>query len=161
PEHWLGLLFGVAALCEIPVMLMAGKLAERWGTSKLLMLGISSGIVFYALMLTHTGFIAMMGAQVLNGFFIGVCATLGMVILQDMMQDRLGTASTLFSSLLSVSSLVASLSVGVVGEYFNYFSTLYVSFFGVVIALFLLVLFSQLQHKVSLSLAMQSKVSVR
>ncbi|MGL4223749.1 MAG: sugar efflux transporter [Vibrio sp.] len=161
PEHWLGLLFGVAALCEIPVMLMAGKLAERWGTSKLLMLGISSGIVFYALMLTHTSFIAMMGAQVLNGFFIGVCATLGMVILQDMMQDRLGTASTLFSSLLSVSSLVASLSVGVVGEYFNYFSTLYVSFFGVVIALFLLVLFSQLQHKVSLSLAMQSKVSVR
>jgi len=161
PEHWLGLLFGVAALCEIPVMLMAGKLAERWGTSKLLMLGISSGIVFYALMLTHTGFIAMMGAQVLNGFFIGVCATLGMVILQDMMQDRLGTASTLFSSLLSVSSLVASLSVGVVGEYFNYFSTLYVSFFGAAIALVLLVVFSQLQHKVSLSPAMPSKVSVR
>ncbi|MGL5429964.1 MAG: sugar efflux transporter [Vibrio sp.] len=161
PEHWLGLLFGVAALCEIPVMLMAGKLAERWGTSKLLMLGISSGIVFYALMLTHTGFIAMMGAQVLNGFFIGVCATLGMVILQDMMQDRLGTASTLFSSLLSVSSLVASLSVGVVGEYFNYFSTLYVSFFGAAIALVLLVVFSQLQHKASLSPAMPSKVSVR
>ncbi|MGL4380923.1 MAG: sugar efflux transporter [Vibrio sp.] len=161
PEHWLGLLFGVAALCEIPVMLMAGKLAERWGTSKLLMLGISSGIVFYALMLTHTGFIAMMGAQVLNGFFIGVCATLGMVILQDMMQDRLGTASTLFSSLLSVSSLVASLSVGVVGEYFNYFSTLYVSFFGAAIALVLLVVFSQLQHKVSFSPAMPSKVSVR
>uniref|UniRef100_UPI003F58AE7C MFS transporter n=1 Tax=Vibrio cholerae TaxID=666 RepID=UPI003F58AE7C len=30
PEHWLGILFGTAALCEIPVMLMAGKLAARW-----------------------------------------------------------------------------------------------------------------------------------
>ncbi|KAA3492524.1 MFS transporter, partial [Vibrio mimicus] len=92
PEHWLGLLFGTAALCEIPVMLMAGKLAQRWGTNKLLMLGIASGMLFYGVMLTHTGFIAMMAAQVLNGFFIGVCATLGMVVLQDMMQDRLGTA---------------------------------------------------------------------
>lgn len=73
PEHWLGLLFGTAALCEIPVMLMAGKLAERWGTNKLLMLGITSGILFYGVMLTHTGFVAMMAAQVLNGF-LSACA---------------------------------------------------------------------------------------
>ncbi|EGR4143237.1 sugar efflux transporter [Vibrio cholerae] len=160
PEHWLGLLFGTAALCEIPVMLMAGKLAERWGTNKLLMLGITSGILFYGVMLTHTGFVAMMAAQVLNGFFIGVCATLGMVVLQDMMQDRLGTASTLFSSMLSISTLVASLSVGVVGEFYNYFSTLYVSLTGAFSALLLLALFSQLQRKAIPTEAVQSGVSV-
>ncbi|MFG0604548.1 sugar efflux transporter [Vibrio mimicus] len=160
PEHWLGLLFGTAALCEIPVMLMAGKLAQRWGTNKLLMLGITSGMLFYGVMLTHTGFIAMMAAQVLNGFFIGVCATLGMVVLQDMMQDRLGTASTLFSSMLSISTLVASLSVGVVGEFYNYFSTLYVSLTGAFSALLLLMLFSQLQRKVTQAELAQSAVSV-
>ncbi|EGR0603848.1 sugar efflux transporter [Vibrio cholerae] len=160
PEHWLGILFGTAALCEIPVMLMAGKLAERWGTNKLLMLGITSGILFYGVMLTHTGFVAMMAAQVLNGFFIGVCATLGMVVLQDMMQDRLGTASTLFSSMLSISTLVASLSVGVVGEFYNYFSTLYVSLTGAFSALLLLALFSQLQRKAIPTEAVQSGVSV-
>ncbi|WP_154171955.1 sugar efflux transporter [Vibrio metoecus] len=160
PEHWLGLLFGTAALCEIPVMLMAGKLAQRWGTNKLLMLGITSGMLFYGVMLTHTGFIAMMAAQVLNGFFIGVCATLGMVVLQDMMQDRLGTASTLFSSMLSISSLVASLSVGVVGEFYNYFSTLYVSLTGAFSALILLALFSQLQRKSVLVESASNEVSV-
>ncbi|EEY43902.1 sugar efflux transporter [Vibrio mimicus] len=160
PEHWLGLLFGTAALCEIPVMLMAGKLAQRWGTNKLLMLGIASGMLFYGVMLTHTGFIAMMAAQVLNGFFIGVCATLGMVVLQDMMQDRLGTASTLFSSMLSISTLVASLSVGVVGEFYNYFSTLYVSLTGAFSALILLTLFSQLQRKTVQVESSQSEVSV-
>ncbi|ENM5890489.1 sugar efflux transporter [Vibrio mimicus] len=160
PEHWLGLLFGTAALCEIPVMLMAGKLAQRWGTNKLLMLGIVSGMLFYGVMLTHTGFIAMMAAQVLNGFFIGVCATLGMVVLQDMMQDRLGTASTLFSSMLSISTLVASLSVGVVGEFYNYFSTLYVSLTGAFSALILLTLFSQLQRKTVQVESTQSEVSV-
>lgn len=141
-------------------MLMAGKLAERWGTNKLLMFGITSGILFYGVMLTHTGFVAMMAAQVLNGFFIGVCATLGMVVLQDMMQDRLGTASTLFSSMLSISTLVASLSVGVVGEFYNYFSTLYVSLTGAFSALLLLALFSQLQRKAIPTEAVQSGVSV-
>ncbi|PAR37527.1 sugar efflux transporter [Vibrio metoecus] len=160
PEHWLGLLFGTAALCEIPVMLMAGKLAQRWGTNKLLMLGITCGMLFYGVMLTHTGFIAMMAAQVLNGFFIGVCATLGMVVLQDMMQDRLGTASTLFSSMLSISTLVASLSVGVVGEFYNYFSTLYVSLTGAFSALILLTLFSQLQRKSVLVESATDEVSV-
>ncbi|PAR51389.1 MFS transporter [Vibrio metoecus] len=160
PEHWLGLLFGTAALCEIPVMLMAGKLAQRWGTNKLLMLGITSGMLFYGVMLTHTGFIAMMAAQVLNSFFIGVCATLGMVVLQDMMQDRLGTASTLFSSMLSISTLVASLSVGVVGEFYNYFSTLYVSLMGAFSALILLTLFSQLQRKSVLLESATDEVSV-
>ncbi|EEX94481.1 hypothetical protein VIOR3934_19115 [Vibrio orientalis CIP 102891 = ATCC 33934] len=144
---WLGFLFGAGALCEIPVMLYAGKLAARFGTIKLLMLGLVSGVAFYSVMLTNTTFIAMLMAQVLNGFFIGVCATLGMVVLQDMMKDRLGTASTLFSNMLNVSMLVASLSVGVVGELFNYYSTLYVSLAGSLTAIVLLALFAVSESK--------------
>ncbi|EGR1261906.1 MFS transporter [Vibrio cholerae] len=157
PEHWLGILFGTAALCEIPVMLMAGKLAARWGVNRLLTLGIFIGIVFYALMLIYTSFGGMMAAQVLNGVFIGICATLGMVVLQDMMQDRLGTASTLFSSMLSISSLVASLAVGIVGELFNYFSTLYVSLLGAMLALILLLLFTQALRKGGLNEGLPSE----
>ncbi|MDA0128332.1 sugar efflux transporter [Vibrio sp. MarTm2] len=144
---WLGILFGAGALCEIPIMLGAGRLAERVGTIKLLMMGIASGIAFYFVMLMSTSFAAMLAAQLLNGFFIGVCATLGMVVLQDMMKDRLGTASTLFSNMLNVSMLVASLSVGVVGELFNYYSTLYVSFAGSIAALILLALFAAIETK--------------
>jgi len=145
--NWLGLLFGAGALCEIPIMLSAGKLAEKIGTIKLLMLGILSGMCFYLVMLTSTSFASMLAAQLLNGFFIGVCATLGMVVLQDMMKHRLGTASTLFSNMLNVSMLVASLSVGVVAQMFDYYSTLYVSFAGSVAALTLLGLFSILEGK--------------
>lgn len=143
--NWLGLLFGTAALCEIPVMLWAGRLAQKVGTIRLMMLGIAMGVLFYMVMLTSQSFTSMLVAQVLNGFFIGVCATLGMVVLQDMMRDRLGTASTLFSSMLSISMLVASLSVGIVGELYNYYSTLYVSLAGVIIAVVLLWFFA---HKV-------------
>jgi len=78
-------------------------------------------------------------AQILNGIFIGTCATLGMVVMQDMMKDKLGTASTLFSNMLQLSMLVSSLSVGIVGELFNYYSSFYVSLLGVSLALILLI----------------------
>ncbi|EHK9050264.1 sugar efflux transporter [Vibrio vulnificus] len=137
--NWLGVLFGVAALCEIPVMLWAGKLARRWSALCIMKVGIASGVLFYSTMLVATNYTHLIIAQILNGIFIGTCATLGMVIMQDMMKDKLGTASTLFSNMLQLSMLVSSLSVGIVGELFNYYSSFYVSLLGVSLALILLI----------------------
>lgn len=144
---WLGLMFGMAAACEIPVMLAAGKMAEKMGTIRVMILGVISGALFFLVMLSQTSFTSMLIAQVLNGFFIGVCATLGMVALQDMMKDRLGTASTLFSNMLNISVLVSSVAVGIVGELYNYYSALYLCFVGAVIAAVLLVVFEMLEKK--------------
>ncbi|WP_295892061.1 sugar efflux transporter [uncultured Vibrio sp.] len=148
---WLGLLFGMAAACEIPVMLTAGKMAEKVGTVRIMILSVVAGALFYVVMLSSTTFMAMLTAQILNGFFIGICATLGMVALQDMMKDQLGTASTLFSNMLNISVLTSSLAVGVVAELFDYYSALYVSFTGVVVAIVLLVVFELLEKKRSVS----------
>ncbi|EGR8991451.1 MFS transporter [Vibrio vulnificus] len=137
--NWLGVLFGVAALCEIPVMLWAGKLARRWSALTIMKVGIASGVLFYSAMLVATNYTHLIVAQILNGIFIGTCATLGMVVMQDMMKDKLGTASTLFSNMLQLSMLVSSLSVGIVGELFNYYSSFYVSLLGVSLALILLI----------------------
>ncbi|MUL16975.1 sugar efflux transporter [Aliivibrio fischeri] len=144
---WLGLMFGVAAACEIPVMLGAGKMAEKMGTTRVMTLGVVSGAMFFLVMLSSTSFTSMLIAQILNGFFIGVCATLGMVTLQDMMKDRLGTASTLFSNMLNISVLVSSVLVGVVGELYNYYSALYLCFIGAIIATVLLIVFEVLEKK--------------
>ncbi|ELR8746188.1 sugar efflux transporter [Vibrio vulnificus] len=137
--NWLGVLFGVAALCEIPVMLWAGKLARRWSALSIMKVGIASGVLFYSAMLVATNYTHLIIAQILNGIFIGTCATLGMVVMQDMMKEKLGTASTLFSNMLQLSMLVSSLSVGIVGELFNYYSSFYVSLLGVSLALILLI----------------------
>ncbi|MGF1901022.1 sugar efflux transporter [Aliivibrio sifiae] len=144
---WLGLMFGMAAACEIPVMLAAGKMAEKLGTIRVMILGVISGAFFFLVMLSSTSFTSMLIAQILNGFFIGVCATLGMVALQDMMKDRLGTASTLFSNMLNISVLVSSVMVGIVAELYNYYSALYLCFVGTVIAVILLVVFEVLEKK--------------
>ncbi|MUK62337.1 MFS transporter [Aliivibrio fischeri] len=144
---WLGLMFGMAAACEIPVMLSAGKMAEKLGTTRVMTLGVLSGATFFLVMLSTTSFAGMLIAQILNGFFIGVCATLGMVALQDMMKDRLGTASTLFSNMLNISVLVSSVMVGVVGELYNYYSALYLCLIGAVMATVLLIVFEILEKK--------------
>ncbi|MCG9595968.1 sugar efflux transporter [Vibrio sp. Isolate25] len=140
--NWLGVLFGVAALCEIPVMFYAGRLAARYSAVRIMCVGLFSGCVFFLTMLMAVDKTTLILAQIFNGIFIGSCATLGMVVLQDMMRDRLGTASTLFSNLLNVSMLVASLAVGLVGEMYSYYSAFYVCLSAVVSALLLLVLFS-------------------
>ncbi|WP_333003752.1 sugar efflux transporter [Vibrio coralliilyticus] len=145
--NWLGVLFGVAALCEIPVMFYAGKLAARFGTVRVMSVGLVSGCLFFVTMLIATDKAMLIAAQIFNGIFIGSCATLGMVALQDMMRDRLGTASTLFSNLLNVSMLAASLAVGVVGELFSYYSAFYVCLFAIVIAYLLLSLFAYKLNK--------------
>ena len=156
---WLGLMFGMAAACEIPVMLGAGKMADKLGTTRVMALGVISGAMFFLVMLSTTSFTGMLIAQILNGFFIGVCATLGMVALQDMMKDRLGTASTLFSNMLNISVLVSSVMVGVVGELYNYYSALYLCFVGAVIAAVLLILFEMLEKKQKVMIESQYAVA--
>lgn len=144
---WLGLLFGAAAAFEIPVMLAAGRMADKFGTTRVMTTAVVSGALFYLVMLVETQFSVMLFAQLLNGFFIGICATLGMVALQDMMKDRLGTASTLFSNMLNISTLVSSLAVGVVAELYNYYSALYLCLAGAITAVLLLVVFEMMSHK--------------
>ncbi|MEH0740123.1 sugar efflux transporter [Vibrio cholerae] len=144
---WLGLLFGAAAAFEIPVMLAAGRMADKFGTTRVMTTAVVSGALFYLVMLVETQFSVMLFAQLLNGFFIGICATLGMVALQDMMKDRLGTASTLFSNMLNISTLVSSLAVGVVAELYNYYSALYLCLAGAITAALLLVVFEMMSHK--------------
>lgn len=137
----LGILFGAAALCEIPVMMNAGWLAARYGAVKMLAVGLFCACLFYIAVLSFAEFWLLLAVQVLNGIFIGLSATLGMVVLQNMMKERLGFASTLFTNMLQVSMLVASLSIGVVGEFFSYYSAFIICLSGAICALLLLVYF--------------------
>ncbi|WP_434998222.1 sugar efflux transporter [Vibrio scophthalmi] len=135
---WVGYMFGFAALCEIPIMLKVGRMAAKFGTMKLLALSLVSGCLFFVAMLNVTEFWQLLSIQLLNGVFIGVTATLGMVAIQDMMHDRLGTASTLFSNLMQVSMLFASLSVGFVGELYSYYWAFYICLTSALCSLLLL-----------------------
>lgn len=130
-----GNMMGLAALFEIPIMLGIGLLTVKWGAHRLLNLGVLFGCLFFAGMAVVSSEPAMLALQLFNGLFIGATATLGMVVLQDMMRDQVGTATTLFSNAIQVSLLLASLAIGILGEYFTYYMALWVCFAAAVISL--------------------------
>ena len=130
-----GNMMGLAALFEIPIMLGIGLLTVKWGPHRLLNLGVFFGCLFFAGMAVVDSEPAMLALQLFNGLFIGATATLGMVVLQDMMKDQVGTATTLFSNAIQTSLLLASLAIGILGEYFTYYLALWVCLVSVVIAL--------------------------
>ncbi|MBD1557705.1 MFS transporter [Vibrio sp. S9_S30] len=130
-----GAFLGIAALCEIPIMLAAGWLAAKYGGDRVVGIAMICGMVFFIGIIKATEVWQLIAMQVCNGIFVGITASLGMVILQDMMKDQLGVASTLFSNVLQGSTLLASISIGIVGGMYNYYSTFYLSLGGTVLGL--------------------------
>ncbi|WP_104398484.1 sugar efflux transporter [Vibrio penaeicida] len=130
-----GTFLGIAALCEIPIMLAAGWLAAKYGGNRVVGVALVCGMVFFIGIIKATEVWQLIAMQICNGIFVGITASLGMVILQDMMKDQLGVASTLFSNVLQGSTMLASISIGIVGGMYNYYSTFYLSLGGTVLGL--------------------------
>ncbi|AJR09467.1 MFS transporter [Photobacterium gaetbulicola] len=140
-DKWFGVLFGVAALFEIPAMILSGRLARAIGSTRVMLLGTISGVVFFSLMLLGKEVHYFVLAQVFNGIFVGTCAALGMVAMQDMMKNQLGVASTLFSNLLQISSLLGGAFVGIVGQLVSYYANFYLSLILISLSALLLCIF--------------------
>jgi SET family sugar efflux transporter-like MFS transporter len=131
---WMGYLMGVAAFVEIPVMIVAAKLSDRYGIKPLLMVGFLSGMLFFAGISHTTELWLMFVLQLFNGIFIGIIACLGMVFMQNLMPQQLGLATTLFNNAVQLGMLLASLAVGLVAQYHSYYAVLFVCLLGCVLA---------------------------
>ncbi|RXJ71670.1 MFS transporter [Veronia nyctiphanis] len=124
-SSWVGKLFGLAAFMEIPIMIGGGYLVKYFGARRMVAFGVMSGMLFFLSMSQTTEIWQMLVLQVLNGIYIGTTATLGMVLLQDMMPKQRGVATTLFSNGIQLGNLTASLALGVIGEFVNYHFAFY------------------------------------
>jgi len=121
-SKWAGLFMGSAAFIEIPIMISAGYLATRFGAQKLILLACVNGLLFHAGLLLATQPWQFLLLQIFNSLFIGINASLGMVMIQDMMKKQIGLASTLFTNSQMLGGLLSSLMVGLIAQYFNYYS---------------------------------------
>ncbi|PKH02651.1 MFS transporter [Psychromonas sp. MB-3u-54] len=135
-SKWVGYLMGTAAFVEIPIMLGAGYLAPRFGAMRLINIAIISGLLFFAGLLVAEQLWQFILLQLFNGIFIGINASLGMLVVQDMMKKQIGLASTLFNNSLLLSVLLSSLLVGGIAQYFSYYTVFIASALFCLIALF-------------------------
>ncbi|MCP4320870.1 MAG: MFS transporter [Alteromonadales bacterium] len=134
-SQWVGYFMGIAALIEIPIMLSAGYLAVKFGANRLIFLACLSGLTFYLGLLVAEQIWQFIILQLFNGVFIGINASLGMVVMQDLMKKQMGLASTLFSNSQMLSILLSSLAVGLIAQYFSYYAVFTVALLFCLLAL--------------------------
>ena len=115
-----GLLMGVAAACEIPIMVIAGALATRWRLLSPIKLALLAGAVFYLGLLFSHNVIMLIALQICNAGFIGLSAGLGMSIFQTLMPGRVGMATTLLGNAYRTGSLIGAAIGGVIAQFGGY-----------------------------------------
>jgi len=115
-----GLLMGLVAGLEIPVMISGGLLASRWPLLRPLWLASCAGLLFYIGFWFATDFASLVLLQLFNALYIGLAGGLGLVIFQALMPYRLGVASTLFSNAIKSGALVGASLGGVIAQLWGY-----------------------------------------
>ena len=117
-----GVMMACAALMEIPIMLLAGKLTARFGIKNLQVFSAIGGVLFYLsfCVMPHDTAWGFLAVQLFNSIFIGILAGIGMVYFQELLPKIPGQATTLFSNTTSTGAIISGLIVAVVTSFGSY-----------------------------------------
>ncbi|GAA2480368.1 sugar efflux transporter [Winogradskya humida] len=107
-----GLLLGLCAGLEIPLMLGFGLLSARVPVRRLLIAGAGCGLAYMLIVAVATSTWQLIAGQIFNAASIAALTGLGVTYVQDMLPGHPGRASTLFSNTFPAGSVVAGPIVG-------------------------------------------------
>jgi len=102
-----GLVLGLCAALEIPLMLIMGALTARIPLRRLVLAGSGCGVAYYALATATTGLPLLAAAQLVNAVFIAAVSGLGISYMQELLPRYPGRATTLFSNTFPVGAMLA------------------------------------------------------
>ena len=108
-----GLILGLCAGLEVPLMLGLSMLAARVPVRRLVLAGPAFAIAYFATaaMTTHTWQLAV--AQILNACAIAAIQGMGVTYFQDLMPTQPGRASTLYSNGFPAGAMLAGPILGI------------------------------------------------
>ncbi|AEV81106.1 MFS transporter [Actinoplanes sp. SE50] len=112
-----GLILGLCAALEIPLMLGFGALSTRVPLRRLILGGGVAAVAYQTVAATahSTGMLAT--AQVLNAVFIATCSGLGISYVQDLMPAHPGRATTMFTNAFPIGNILAAPLFGLAQEF--------------------------------------------
>ncbi|WP_433222845.1 sugar efflux transporter [Dactylosporangium sp. CS-047395] len=114
-----GLILGLCAALEIPLMLGLGVLTTRIPVRTLILVGSAAGVVYYALAWTAPNLWVLAAAQPVNAVFISAVSGVAITYMQDLMPDRPGQATTLFTNTFPIGATLAGPLLGL-SAHFGY-----------------------------------------
>ncbi len=117
-----GYMMGAAALVEIPVMLLSGSYARKWGKRPLMLLAAASGGLFYFGLLWVESIYGFILLQLLNAIFIGISSALGISYFQDLRPGKMGQVTTLYSNAIKTGGILGGATAGFMADFYGFYS---------------------------------------
>ena len=114
-----GLVLGLTAALEIPLMVAFGVLAHRFGLRRLILIGSGLGVAYYAVATGATSVWQLAAAQVLNAGLIAAVQGLGITYFQNMLPGSPGRATTAFANSQRLAWMLAGPVLGL-AQHFGY-----------------------------------------
>ncbi|MDR7274964.1 MFS transporter [Catenuloplanes atrovinosus] len=108
-----GLILGLCAALEIPLMLGSGALATRLPLRALILGGAVLGAAYYALAGLATDVWMLLAGQILNAGYIAAVTGLGISYVQNMLPREPGRATTLYSNTYTIGAMLAGPLFGI------------------------------------------------
>jgi SET family sugar efflux transporter-like MFS transporter len=109
-----GMVLGLCAAIEVPLMIVFGAMAARWPLQRLVLAGSLFGTAYCVATSLATSVWQVAAAQVLHACFVCTIGGLGISYFQELMPTALGRATTLFSNAGRVSGMLSGLAFGLV-----------------------------------------------
>jgi SET family sugar efflux transporter-like MFS transporter len=108
-----GWMAGLAAGLEIPIMIVAGHFADRFGRLRVVVAAAAGATVFFCLLPLARSAAFLLPLQVLNAAWTAVALSIPMVMMQDEAPGGAGVSSALYSSGYMSAGLLAGAITGV------------------------------------------------
>jgi SET family sugar efflux transporter-like MFS transporter len=121
-----GWMLGLTAVLEIPVMIAAGRIAERVGSGRLVGMSAVLGTVSFCLLPLATSAGALLALAALQGIWQGVALSIPMVMVQDETPSGVGTSSALYGAAFGSAALIGGAVTGVTASAVGYGNVLWV-----------------------------------
>ncbi|GAA2645517.1 sugar efflux transporter [Dactylosporangium fulvum] len=112
-----GLLLGLCAALEIPLMLLFGWLSTRISLRPLILAGAAFGVTYYGIATVAGAVWVLLVAQVVNALFIAAVTGLGISFMQDLLPAEPGRATTLFTNTFPIGAMLAGPLFGVAQQF--------------------------------------------
>jgi SET family sugar efflux transporter-like MFS transporter len=108
-----GLILGLCAALEIPLMLGFGWLTTRFPLRPMILGGAVAAVAYFSVATAAGSVWVLMVAQLLNALFIAAVSGLGITYVQEMLPRQPGRGTTLFTNTFPIGAMLAGPLFGV------------------------------------------------
>jgi SET family sugar efflux transporter-like MFS transporter len=147
PSYTPGVLMGLVASMEIPVMLLSSRFAGRFGKDKLMLFAFVCGAIFYTGVFFADSFLQLLLLQVFNALFYGLFAGVGLSLMQELLPQRIGFTSAVYSNGFKVGVMIGATLTGLVAQFVSFRYANIGAAIASILAMFFIMAFRHYKHQ--------------